>query len=192
MASINDVFNQLVTVNATLSSIGANINAGTTATNAVKASVDQLDTDLKAGFSQTTNALNAAVSALNAIAAIDIEGVKLLWHLTQQTDTVICALEHISRNTCAILTQTTIQTGLQTQIRDDSDALLSIAGFAYPAGALERERLKALQAQIEKCCPPDLAPPACTYAACPAPKAIEAPRLPQLPKSDVPPAKPPR
>src|SRR5712664_4976233 len=107
MASINDVFNQLVTVNATLSAIGTGINAGTTATNSVKASVDQLDTDLKAGCFQTTNALNAAVGALNSIAAIDVEGVKLLCHITRQTDTMICALEHISQNTCAILTQTT-------------------------------------------------------------------------------------
>ena len=191
MASINDVFNQLVTVNATLNTIGANISAGTAATNAVKGSVDQLDTDLKAGFSQTASALNTAVSLLNAIAAIDIEGVKLLWHLTQQTDTMICALEHISQNTCAILTQTTIQTGLQTKIRDDADGLLSIAESAYPAAALERERLAALQAQIEKCCPPEPVPPACTYAACPQPKPVEAPKLPQLPRTDTP-AKPPR
>jgi len=186
MASINDVFNQLVTVNATLSAIGTGINAGTTATNSVKASVDQLDTDLKAGFFQTTNALNAAVGALNSIAAIDVEGVKLLFHLTRQTDTMICALEHISQNTCAILTQTTIQTELQKKIRDDADGLLSIAESTYPAAALERGRLAALQAEIWKCCPPEPIPPACTYAPCPKPEPIGEPKLPQLPKGERP------
>ena len=180
MASINDVYNQLVTVNATLSSIGADINAGTSATDAVKVSVNQLDNDLNTGFSSTVNALNSVVSALNTLATIDVEGVKLLYYLTQQTDTMICALEHVSQNTCAILTQTTIQTGLQSAIRADADGLLAIAQSAYPAAALERERLLALQAEIWRCCPPVTQPPACTYQPCPKPRPIGEPKLPNI------------
>jgi hypothetical protein len=182
MATINDVFNQLVTVNATLSAIGADVNAGTTATNAVKASVDQLDTDLKAGFAQTANALNNAVALLGAIAAVEVEEVKILFHLSQQTDTMICSLEHISQNTCAILTQSTIQTRLQTKMGDDLGGLLAIAQSAHPAAALERERLAALQVEIRRCCPPPTEPPACTYEPCPKPRPISEPKLPQLPK----------
>jgi hypothetical protein len=173
MPSINDVFNQLVACNANLSQIHADGVAETTATTQVKASVDQLDTDLKAGFSAT-------VQALNIIAAIDIEAIKLLFHLTQQTDTMICALEHISQNTCAILTQVTIQTQLQTRLRDDADALRDIAEAAYPQAALEGEKLAALRAQIERCCPPQVSPPACTYQPCPQPKPIGMPELPRI------------
>jgi hypothetical protein len=182
MASINDVFNQLVTVNATLSAIGADVNAGTTATNAVKASVDQLDTDLKAGFAQTASALNNAVALLGAIALIEVEEVKILFHLTQQADTMICSLEHISQNTCAILTQSTIQTKLQTQMSDDLAGLLAVAESAYPAAALERDRLAALQAEVRRCCPPPVDPPACTFEPCPKPRPIGEPKLPSLPK----------
>lgn len=183
MASINDVFNQLVTVNASLSAIGADVNAGTVATNGVKTAVNQLDTDLKAGFAST-------VAALNQIAAIEIEGVKLLYHLTQQADTMICALEHISQNTCAIDTEATIQTGLQKTMRDDLDGLLAIAEAAYPAAALELERLAVLQAEIHRCCPPVVPPPACSYRPCPKPKTIGEPKLPRLPSGNTPAGRP--
>ena len=179
MANINDVYNQLVTVNATLSAIGADVNAGTTATNKVKASVDQLDGDLKAGFAQ-------ANAALGAIEAIEIESVKLLFQLSQQTDTMICALEHISQNTCALLTQSVLQTALQSRMADDLDKLLAIGQSAYPAAALEGERLAAIMAEVHRCCPPELPPPACTYEPCPKPRPAQEPKLPKPPKSDQP------
>lgn len=187
MATINDVYNQLVTVNATLSSINADVNAGTVATTAVKTEVQQLDTDLKDGFAATTAALASAVTALNAIWTIDYASAQLLSQLTQQTDTIICALEHISQNTCALLTQSTIQTTLQTEIRKDAHALVSIAEVAYPAGALDSRRLTELEAQIHKCCPADIPPPACTYEPCPKPKSVPVPQLPTPPKATRPP-----
>ena len=152
MATINDVFNQLVAVNGGLAQIDADVKAGSTAT----------------------------VQALNTLAQIDIEAVKLLFHLTQQTDTMICALEHISRNTCGILTQVTLQTQLQTRLRDDADALRDIAESVYPAAALERARLAALRAEVERCCPPPKVEPACVYEPCDQPKPVRMPDLPRI------------
>jgi hypothetical protein len=180
MASINDVYNQLVAVNGSLGQIQIDTVAGTTATNAVKASVDTLDGDVKAGFT-------AALNGLNVIAQINVETVKLLFHLTQQADTMICALEHISQNTCGTLTQVTIQTRLQQRLRDDADALRAITASAYPAAALEQHRLAALRAEIEKCCPPETPPPACTYAPCPAPRPVPMPDLPRVGHQPQPP-----
>src|SRR5260221_12390042 len=98
MASINDVFNQLTTVNTSLGQIHADGSAETNASTQVKGRVDNLDNDVKAGFAATVN-------ALNTIAAIDIEAGKLLFPLTQQTDTMIWSLEHIPQNTCGIRIQ---------------------------------------------------------------------------------------
>lgn len=180
MPSINDVFNQLVACNTNLNQIHTDEVAEINATTQVKASVDNLDNDVKAGFAAT-------VQALNTIAAIDIEAVKLLFHLTQQADTMICALEHISQNTCAILTQVTIQTQLQTRIRDDADALRDIAEAANPQAALAREKLSELRAQIERCCPPQVSPPACTYQPCSQPKSVGMPDLPRIGNHQPPP-----
>ena len=58
MASINDVFNELQAVNNTLGQIHADGIAETNATNQVKASVDTVDADVKAGFAATVNGLN--------------------------------------------------------------------------------------------------------------------------------------
>ncbi len=171
MASVDDVYNQLVTVNATLGQIHADGIAEVNATNQVQTGVNTLDGDVKAGFAATLN-------ALNTIAQIDVEAVKLLFYQTQQNDTIICILEQISKNTCDILTQVTIQTQLQTRLRDDMDTLRSIAEFAYPQAVLESQRLAELRAEVERCCPPQEPGPACTYMPCPRPKPIEPPRLP--------------
>ncbi|TFW17241.1 hypothetical protein [Duganella callida] len=172
MASINDVFNELQAVNGNLGLIHADGIAQTNATNTVNGSVNTLDGDVKAGFTATVNALN-----MNA--AIEIEAVKLLFHLTQQADTMICTLEHISKNTCGILTQATIQTHLQKAIAGELHTLVELTKLAHPAAALELEHFAKLRAEIEHCCPPpQMPPPACTYEPCKAPKPVDMPDLP--------------
>ena len=173
MASINDVFNELQAVNTNLGLIHADGIAQTNATTQVKTSVDTLDNDLKAGFAAT-------VTSLQIVAKIEIEAVKLLFHLAEQADTLICALEHISRNTCGILTQTTIQTRLQTAMAADTQVMREIAEAAYPQFALEQKRVAQLRAELERCCPPRIAPPACEYSPCPSPKPVGKPELPNV------------
>lgn len=173
MASINDVFSELQAVNGNLGLIHADGIAQTNATNTVNNTVNTLDGDVKAGFAATVN-------ALHVIATIDIEAVKLLYHLTQQGDAMICALEHISKNTCGILTQATIQTRLQTSMAESLQVLSEIAKIANPGAALELERLAKLQADIQRCCPVPVPPPACNYEPCPAPKPADKPDLPRF------------
>lgn len=176
--TVGDVFNQLVLVNGKLDNIDTNTFGNANALNI-------LDADVNKGF-------KATVDMLKIVAQIEIEAVKLLFHLTQQADTMICALEHISKNTCEILTQTTIQTQLQTRILDDADVLRRIAESAYPGAALDERRLAELRSQIERCCPPEEPKPACTYQPCFQPKPVPKPELPQLPREDErPPNRPP-
>jgi hypothetical protein len=170
MASINDVFNQLVNANTALGQIHADGIAQTNATN-------QLDGDVKSGF-------NATVNALNAIAQIEAQEAQLLYHLTQQADAIICVLEHISKNTCELVTQSTLQTDLQRQLRDDSHAVRDLTESANPAAALERRRHEELRRQIERCCPPDPPRPACTYEPCEHPKRAKEPKLPKVEKPE--------
>jgi len=171
MPSINDVYNQLVTANGTLNQVHTDLIAEKNATDQVNTSIGQLDTDLKNGFQSTD-------SDLVTIAKIETEAVRLLFHLTQQADTIICVLEKISKNTCELLNQATTQTALQTRIRDDAAVVREITESSHPGAALERDRLAALRAQIEKCCPPEPTLPACSYQPCPRPEPIGEPQLP--------------
>jgi hypothetical protein len=180
MASINDVFNELQTVNNNLTLLHTDNVAETNAVNQVNTSIGTLTAAVNTGFSQTVN-------ALTVLAQIEEAMARLLFHLTQQTDTMICALEHVSQNTCGILTQTTIQTRLQTEMAGDLQDLKEVTEIAYPAAAVEHAKLAQLKAEIERCCPPEVPPPACTYEPCPAPRPIPLPDLPQLPQRPRPP-----
>jgi hypothetical protein len=157
MASINDVFNELQTVNNNLILLHTDNVAETNAVNQVNTSIGTLTAAVNTGFAQTVN-------ALAVLAQIEEAMARLLFHLTQQADTMICALEHISRNTCGILTETTIQTRLQTQMAGDLEELKEVTEIAYPAAAVEHAKLAKLKAEIERCCPPEVPPPACLRA----------------------------
>ena len=160
--TVTDVFNQLVLVNGKLDQVEVNTSMLT-----------NLNVSINQGFSKT-------VHGLNVIAQIDVEAVKLLYHLTQQADTMICALEHISQNTCEILTQAAMQTRLQQRLCDDMDALRFVAESEHPEAVLEGQRLAALRAQIEECCPPKQPGPACSYKPCEQPKPVQEPKLPEI------------
>jgi invasion protein IalB len=180
MASIDDVFNAVNKVNTTVwkliaavEVVGTSVNNEITATNTVATDVNTLDGDVKAGFAATTTALQALV-------ALEEAAVKLLYHLTQQADTMICSLGQISKNTCGILTQVTIQTELQKRLVADANTIRAIDEATNPAATLQLLQLAELKAQIEKCCPPKPPEPACTYQACPAPAPIDADSLKEL------------
>lgn len=168
MASFNDAFNELQAINASLAvlhtdngqiltgqaAIKASVDAGTTATQGVKASVDAGTTVLSALLQgqQLTN--------------------KILMHLSLQTDTMICSLEAIARNTCGIHNEVHVQTGLQTGMSASGVALLDIAKTVHPDAALDLSRREALKNATDLCCPPPVEPPVCNYKPCPAPPAL--------------------
>jgi hypothetical protein len=166
--TVTDVFNQLVLVNGKLDQVEVNTSV-----------ITNLNVSINTGFTAT-------VGRLDTLAAIEVEAVKLLFHQTKQLDTVICMLDQISRNTCAILTEVAIQTKLQKQMAGDMAVLRYIAASANPAGALELARHAELEAKIEKCCPPEQDEPACRYEPCQRPGTVKQPELPKLPDKPKP------
>jgi hypothetical protein len=154
MPSVNDVYNQLLAVNTNLTNL-------TNAVNNVTTAVNQVNNTLNTGFGELVTLGNYTNQAL--------------YQNDQQNVTMICALEHISKNTCALLNESVIQTTLQTAMASDIGGLKGMIATAHPGAALEIERLAALKAQIEVCCPPKKPPPPCDYAPCPAPKPIGPP-----------------
>ncbi len=161
MPSVDDVYNQLLAVNTNLTSLINAVNNVTSAVNAVQTAVTQVNSTLNTGFGELVTIGNYTNQAL--------------YQNDQQNTTIICALEHISKNTCALLNEAAIQTALQTEMERDIDGLESMFATANPGAALERERLAKLKKQIEECCPPKKPEPPCRYAPCPAPTPIGPP-----------------
>ena len=86
-----------------------------------------------------------------------------------QQKTMICELEQIASQTCQLLTESHIQTGLQRNIAHDTSRLLDITRTAHPEAELELVRLDKLREQIEKCCPPSEETPLCKHEPCKVP-----------------------
>jgi hypothetical protein len=152
MASIDDCYNQLVAANGELSQIDLGIQT-------VNTSVQAVDTDVQA----TTAAVTAGFSQLYTIANYTNQ---LLLYQIQQNDTMVCYLEKIARQTCALLNEAALQTAAQQAMRADLDDLKQLYELANPAAAVEQARLEALKAQVEKCCPPSVPTPPCKFEPC--------------------------
>ena len=171
MASAQDVLNAVNGANGRLDEVNnrlAGVHTRLDGTNArlddVKAKLDVINTTLNWGFAQLITIGNYTNQALAQNAA--------------QNDTMICILEHISKNTCELLNESHTQTGLQTTIKNSTTALAELYAATHAEAALTRQREEALRKQIEECCPPEVPPPSCAYQACPAPRPLgEPPRV---------------
>jgi paraquat-inducible protein B len=152
MASIDDCYNQLVTANGELSQIQQGIQT-------VNSTLQTVDSDVQA----TTAAVQSGFSQLYTIANYTNQ---LLLYEIQQNDTMICYLEKITRQTCALLNEAALQTAAQQAMRADLDDLRQLYELANPAAAVEQARLEALKAQVEKCCPPPVPAPPCKFEPC--------------------------
>jgi hypothetical protein len=152
MASIDDCFNQLVAANGELSQIDQGIQTLNTSIQAVDADVQATTAAVQAGFSQLYTIANYTN--------------QLLLYQIQQNDTMVCYLEKITRQTCALLNEAALQTAAQQAMRADLDDLKQLYELANPAAAVEQSRLEDLKAQVEKCCPPTVPTPPCKFEPC--------------------------
>jgi hypothetical protein len=148
MASATDFFNELKGANTRLDDIKTKLDG-------LQATADAINQTLQWGFVQL---ITLGVYTNQALA----ENAK-------QNDTIICILEHISKNTCELLNEAHIQTGLQTIIEKKTTILADLYAASHGDAAFVSMRLEALQKQIEACCPPKPPKPVCDYQPCPKP-----------------------
>ena len=187
MPSISDVYNELQQANVNIRQLHNDLQTLDASVGTVRVSVGRLE----ACCQQTNQTLAGVIAVLNAGFASVSRGFdntigqqvftnNALVHLSRQIDTVICNLEKISRQTCLLLDEAHIQTGLEHEIQGNSTALLELYKSAYPGPALDLERREHLQKEILECCPPPKAEPFCRYTPCEAPGAIEQPPRPDF------------
>jgi len=150
MASADDFFQQLKQANDKLSDLAP-----------LRADVEQLSSALSSGLNQLVR-LNAYIA-------------QALYQNALQNATIICDLEKISKQTCELLNQASLQTALQTEINKNTSVIADIVATAHPEAALIREREQALRNELEKGCPPLPPNPCCAYEPCKAPPQIDPP-----------------
>jgi hypothetical protein len=154
MPSIDDVYAELQNVNTNLRTVQAELT-------------------------QVNNSVNTGVAGvlqgMQKLIELAIYGDQALAHLSQQDDTIICNLEKVSEQTCALLNEAHTETELQRSIAKSSATLVELYKSAHAAGALEIERLERLQKLLLECCPPDKPKPVCIYEPCKAPPPLGGP-----------------
>ena len=72
-----------------------------------------------------------------------------------------------------VANEAALQTAAQQAMREDLDDLEQLYELANPAAAVEQDRLEALKAQIEKCCPPTVPEPPCKFEPCKQPPPLQ-------------------
>ncbi|SRR6266487_1711414 len=191
MASAQDVLDAVNGANGRLDGVNTRLDGVNGRIDGTNARLD----DVKAKLDAVTKSIQDVNKTLNwgfgQLITIGNYTNQALAQNAAQNDTIICILEHISKNTCGILNETHAQTGLQTSIKDSTKVLADLYAATHAEAALTRAREEALRKQIEECCPPTVPPPPCDYAPCPAPRPLSEPppRVdPRQPGGDRPPA----
>jgi ABC-type transporter Mla subunit MlaD len=166
---LDDVKAKLDTTNSSLNDIKGKLDAINTSVNQVDSDVKNLVNVMQWGFTQVITLLQYADQAL--------------FTNDQQNDTIICLLEHISKNTCALLNEAHQQTEYQKAIKYSTKELEGLYEVTHGEAAIVLEREEKLRKQVEECCPPKQEAPPCSYEPCPEPKPLREPP----PKTDPPP-----
>ncbi len=166
MPSINDVFNELVQMNTNLNQVNNKLTQLHTdnvslinGINTVNSSVSIVNNTLNNGFSNLATGLQAMIILQNFTN-------QALVHNDKQNDTIICELQKISQNTCRILNESHLQTGLQTSINANIEEVTEMYGHANSEAALAFNKLAELKNKIGKCCPPEPPKPVCINEPC--------------------------
>jgi hypothetical protein len=168
MTSVEDVFDQLVAANGHLAELHNDALAGIAATKEVRDSVQQVDRTLVRGFT-------VVAEGISSLAQLSAQQIIVLNHISRQMDTALCSLDQIARNTCNIVNEAHEQTLLGREVSDAALALVEMYRTDHPNAALILARAKDARAQLERCCPPEVGPPPCTYEPCEKPQSIELP-----------------
>jgi hypothetical protein len=171
----------------------ARVDFGSQSADAVSQGLTAMNNDLFNELVQIEAVLNNGLLNLSqGLSAVltqqQFTNSALVAQIAQHT-TMICQLEQIASQTCDLLSESHIQTGLQRHIARDASRLLEITRTAHPGAELELTRLDKLREQIEECCPPGVEPPLCKHEPCPPPEDFDKhpPRIDYKPIPEPPP-----
>ncbi len=177
MSALSDLTSRLDTANGHLSDVDRDVKSTTSAVQAVDADVQAVNNSVRA----VDNDVQATTVAVRAVDT-DVQYTnELVNYEIQQNDTIICYLAKIASQTCSLLNEAALQTAAQQAIRRDIHDLKQLYELANPAAAVEQHRLEALEAQLEKCCPPTAPSPPCSFEPCQKPGAVPPPPSPPDP-----------
>jgi hypothetical protein len=113
-----------------------------------------------------TDVLNALLKSLQSVSALQGFQNDVLSQTLNQSETIVCILERISKQTCESLNEIHSQTRLQESMQASLNTLVELFKSTHPEAALELARLAKIREQLLACCPPKEKEPVCVYEPC--------------------------
>lgn len=139
--------------------------------------VADMDTELTTldGHVQQTNTQLGTIEGTLTSIDSDVQQMSqsmttLLDHLITQNDTIICILEHISRNTCELVNAAALEMRALQSVELTARELDDMTKTVHPDAALALAREEAARLELAKCCPPKHIEPPCRYEPCSKPE----------------------
>lgn len=112
------------------------------------------------------NGFTSLSEGLSSLIAIQHYSSLLLSINNKQNDTMLCFLTKLNKNICLLLSESHLQTQLQSKMSSTASLLKNMYEFVHPDARLDIERLRELEKEIHKCCPPERSKPFCTVEEC--------------------------
>ncbi len=182
MPSAQDILDAINGADSRLDDVKAKLDTTNNNLNDIKGKLDTINTSITQVDSDIKNLANVMQWGFTQVITLLQYADQALFTNDQQNDTIICILEHISQNTCALLNEAHQQTAYQKAIKYSTKELEGLYEVTHGEAAIVLEREEKLRKQIEECCPPKPEAPPCSYKPCPEPKPLrEPPPKPQGP-----------
>jgi len=131
----------------------------------IKARLDAIKATLLAGFATLG-------SGLFAIHEAQKETAVLLADEVEQKTTIICWLVKEADLLCRILRRLNTEIEVRQATQKSAVTIARILGRVHAREKLEQDRASAIEARIEKCCPPAVVPPEACYEPCRPPRLV--------------------
>lgn len=125
--------------------------------------LNQLDTDVKTGFTNLAQAMQILI-------ALGMQANQLLADNNKQNDTIICWLTNIANTLCDIKRNTDKEVALQTDLSATLHHIDDITELVNGHEAVEVANRNELKQRLDECCPPKTEPVRPCFEPCTSPK----------------------
>lgn len=162
MPSLGDVANDVL---ARLDDIKSNTDTTKTNTTAIKNELNQLDADVRNGFTNLAQGVQVLVT-------LGMQQNQLLEENNKQNETIICWLTNIANILCDVKHNTDKEVTLQTDISHTLHHIDDIGELVNAREAVEVSSRYAIEKRMDECCPPKDEPPTPCFEKCESPRHV--------------------
>jgi hypothetical protein len=162
-ALVVDVKNETIAIKNNTNSIKNDSAAIKGNTVTIISQLNQLDADVKAGFTNLSQGLQVLI-------ALGAQANQLSAENNKQNETIICWLTNIANTLCDIKRNTDEEVALQTDLSATLHHMDDIGELVNSREAMDVANRYALEERMDECCPPKEEPVRPCFEKCESPK----------------------